>query len=171
MMKIVGFELKQGTRSLFVISHVHGRYKNWLLRQITFSCVLTTVNPDSGEKSDKLEPLRELRKYRLAPGKLYDLYKVIFKSKLFINGVWFAGKPSFWCEHGHRKAGTCEYGRYCLHTVQTKSILNQKLQFLNDWLLVKPTITITMKQISLCAIFSTVTRNIIRLFANLSKIF
>nr|CAD2136750.1 unnamed protein product [Meloidogyne enterolobii] len=35
-------------------------------------CVLTTVNPDSGEKSPKMEPIKI---YRLAPGKLYEIYK------------------------------------------------------------------------------------------------
>ena len=83
-------------------------------------------------------------------------------------GVWFTGKPSFWCEHGHRKAGTCEYGRYCLHTVQTKSILNQKLQSPNDWRALTCKTTIKIKQISLCGIFFTVTHNLIRLFVNLS---
>jgi len=39
-------------------------------------CVLTTVNPDRGEKHPQVEPLKELRNYRLAPeGKLLDLYK------------------------------------------------------------------------------------------------
>lgn len=38
-------------------------------------CILTTVNPDSGQKCPKMEPLNMLRKYRLAPGKLYEIYK------------------------------------------------------------------------------------------------
>uniref|UniRef100_A0A915DPB8 MOSC domain-containing protein n=1 Tax=Ditylenchus dipsaci TaxID=166011 RepID=A0A915DPB8_9BILA len=44
-------------------------------------CVLTTVHPTEGKKNDKMEPLRELRNYRLAPpGKLLDEYQ---KSPIF----------------------------------------------------------------------------------------
>lgn len=39
-------------------------------------CVLTTVNPDTGEKNKDMQPLRELRNYRLAPdGKLRKEFK------------------------------------------------------------------------------------------------
>lgn len=39
-------------------------------------CVLTTVDPERGEKSNIMEPLKELRSYRLAPeGKMLDEYK------------------------------------------------------------------------------------------------
>uniref|UniRef100_A0A183C022 MOSC domain-containing protein n=1 Tax=Globodera pallida TaxID=36090 RepID=A0A183C022_GLOPA len=38
-------------------------------------CVMTTIDPDSGCRNAKMEPLKELRKYRLAPGKLYEIFK------------------------------------------------------------------------------------------------
>ncbi|KAI1726657.1 MOSC domain-containing protein [Ditylenchus destructor] len=39
-------------------------------------CVLTTVDPENGKKSEVMEPLKELRNYRLAPeGKMHDEFK------------------------------------------------------------------------------------------------
>ena len=46
---------------------------------------MTCVNPDTGLRDASLEPLRELRKYRLAPGKLLEVYK---NSPIF--GVYMA---------------------------------------------------------------------------------
>jgi len=38
-------------------------------------CVFTTINPETGEKSDDTEPLKTLKEYRLAPAELRATYK------------------------------------------------------------------------------------------------
>ncbi|KAL3099186.1 hypothetical protein niasHS_000794 [Heterodera schachtii] len=68
-------------------------------------CVMTTIDPDSGRKNEKMEPIKELRKYRLAPGKLYEVFKEspIFGVNMAIvkpgriqvgDTVWIRYKPS-----------------------------------------------------------------------------
>uniref|UniRef100_A0A915C124 MOSC domain-containing protein n=2 Tax=Parascaris univalens TaxID=6257 RepID=A0A915C124_PARUN len=37
-------------------------------------CVMTTIDPDTGIRGEDVEPLKMLRKYRLAPGRLRTLY-------------------------------------------------------------------------------------------------
>uniref|UniRef100_A0A914GY32 MOSC domain-containing protein n=1 Tax=Globodera rostochiensis TaxID=31243 RepID=A0A914GY32_GLORO len=68
-------------------------------------CVMTTIDPDSGCRNAKMEPLKELRKYRLAPGKLYEVFKespvfgvnmaIIKPGRVRIGDpVWIRYKPS-----------------------------------------------------------------------------
>jgi uncharacterized protein YcbX len=70
---------------------------------LTSSCVLTTVNPDTGILSKEMQPLKKLREYRLAPeGRLRDLYG---NSPLF--GVHLAlVRP------GRIRVGDTVYARY-----------------------------------------------------------
>uniref|UniRef100_A0A914XNV7 MOSC domain-containing protein n=1 Tax=Plectus sambesii TaxID=2011161 RepID=A0A914XNV7_9BILA len=62
-------------------------------------CIFTTINPNTGEKSQDTEPLKTLRKYRLAPDELRATYKdsPIFGVHMGLNeaGVIKVGDPVY----------------------------------------------------------------------------
>uniref|UniRef100_A0A0N4Z7K2 MOSC domain-containing protein n=1 Tax=Parastrongyloides trichosuri TaxID=131310 RepID=A0A0N4Z7K2_PARTI len=65
-------------------------------------CIMTTIDPLTGEKHPNMEPLRELRKYRLAEGRIAKTYNI---SPVF--GVHFCIKNG-----GIIKVGDDVYGSY-----------------------------------------------------------
>uniref|UniRef100_A0A0N5AGT1 MOSC domain-containing protein n=1 Tax=Syphacia muris TaxID=451379 RepID=A0A0N5AGT1_9BILA len=82
------------------------------ISNVTFSCykpcvrcVMTTINPDTGIRRESMEPLKTLRTYRLAPGKLRNYYKEspVFGVDMGVNNT------------GTIKVGDVVYVRYKTH--------------------------------------------------------